>query len=203
MSADDAAAHTAHGVAAKAGALFHRHRSQPVHEVVQRINPILRGWVTYFAIGHAGAVLRVHPPLGGDQTAAVVAPEPAAPGLRLVAMALVAAVPDGGGVPRLSRTAVSSSSRASSLGPITSDAKSAGKRSAGNLHAPFEVAGVGDGPLRGTAPTPDPTLRLLVGGHEALEFLEPILDEVQLRGRLSGRAVGVAAEPSRTAVHPR
>ena len=34
--------------------VFHRHRSQPVYEVVQRINPILRGWVTYFAIGHAG-----------------------------------------------------------------------------------------------------------------------------------------------------
>jgi len=34
--------------------VFHRHRSQPVHEVVQRINPILRGWVTYFAIGHSG-----------------------------------------------------------------------------------------------------------------------------------------------------
>ena len=34
--------------------VFHRHRSQPVHEVVHRINPILRGWVTYFAIGHSG-----------------------------------------------------------------------------------------------------------------------------------------------------
>ena len=34
-------------------AIFHRYWSQPVSWVVQRINPILRGWVTYFAIGHS------------------------------------------------------------------------------------------------------------------------------------------------------
>ena len=33
--------------------IFHRYRSQPVSWVVQRINPILRGWVTYFAIGQS------------------------------------------------------------------------------------------------------------------------------------------------------
>ncbi len=33
--------------------LFYRYRAQPVRWVVQRINPILRGWVTYFAIGQS------------------------------------------------------------------------------------------------------------------------------------------------------
>ena len=33
--------------------IFYRHRSQPVSGVVQRINPILRGWVTYFAVGQS------------------------------------------------------------------------------------------------------------------------------------------------------
>src|SRR5215831_13243956 len=33
--------------------LFRRHQSQPVDRVVQLINPMLRGWVNYFAIGHA------------------------------------------------------------------------------------------------------------------------------------------------------
>jgi RNA-directed DNA polymerase len=33
--------------------VFRRFQSQPVDRVVQRINPILRGWVNYFAIGHA------------------------------------------------------------------------------------------------------------------------------------------------------
>ena len=33
--------------------VFRRHRSQPVERVVNLINPILRGWVNYFRIGHA------------------------------------------------------------------------------------------------------------------------------------------------------
>jgi RNA-directed DNA polymerase len=33
--------------------VFRRHRSQPVNRVVEIINPILRGWVNYFAIGHS------------------------------------------------------------------------------------------------------------------------------------------------------
>jgi len=34
-------------------AIFRRFRSQPVNRVIAEINPILRGWVQYFAIGHA------------------------------------------------------------------------------------------------------------------------------------------------------
>jgi RNA-directed DNA polymerase len=34
--------------------IFHRFRSQPLNRVVELINPILRGWVAYFAIGHSG-----------------------------------------------------------------------------------------------------------------------------------------------------
>ena len=33
--------------------LFRRYQSQPVDRVIQLINPILRGWVTYFAAGHS------------------------------------------------------------------------------------------------------------------------------------------------------
>jgi RNA-directed DNA polymerase len=33
--------------------IFGRSRSQPVHGVIQQINPILRGWVNYFRAGHA------------------------------------------------------------------------------------------------------------------------------------------------------
>ena len=33
--------------------IFRRFQSQPVDRVVDLINPILRGWVTYFAMGHA------------------------------------------------------------------------------------------------------------------------------------------------------
>jgi RNA-directed DNA polymerase len=38
--------------------VFRRNRSQPVNGVVAVINPILRGWVNYFAIGHSSRCLQ-------------------------------------------------------------------------------------------------------------------------------------------------
>ena len=33
--------------------VFRRHRSQPIGRVIYLINPMLRGWVNYFAVGHS------------------------------------------------------------------------------------------------------------------------------------------------------
>ena len=33
--------------------VFRRYASQPVGRVIEEINPILRGWVNYFAVGHS------------------------------------------------------------------------------------------------------------------------------------------------------
>jgi RNA-directed DNA polymerase len=33
--------------------IFRRNQSQPVGQVIEMINPILRGWVNYFAVGHS------------------------------------------------------------------------------------------------------------------------------------------------------
>jgi RNA-directed DNA polymerase len=33
--------------------VFRRHRSQPIEQVINLINPVLRGWVNYFAVGHS------------------------------------------------------------------------------------------------------------------------------------------------------
>jgi Reverse transcriptase (RNA-dependent DNA polymerase)/Group II intron, maturase-specific domain len=37
---------------------FRRYRSQPVNRVIELINPILRGWVNYFAVGHSSECFR-------------------------------------------------------------------------------------------------------------------------------------------------
>ena len=41
-------------VLAKLRDIFRRHASQPAGRVIEMINPILRGWVNYFAVGHSG-----------------------------------------------------------------------------------------------------------------------------------------------------
>lgn len=41
------------GLLRKLAQIFREHRSQPPRDIVRLINPILRGWVHYFAIGHS------------------------------------------------------------------------------------------------------------------------------------------------------
>jgi RNA-directed DNA polymerase len=40
-------------------AVLRRHRSQPIERVINLINPVLRGWVNYFAVGHSGKCFNI------------------------------------------------------------------------------------------------------------------------------------------------
>ena len=44
----------------KLKAVFRRYQSRPVDRLVELINPVLRGWVNYFAIGQLQRVLQLH-----------------------------------------------------------------------------------------------------------------------------------------------
>ena len=50
--------------------VFRRYRSQPVGRVIAEINPILRGWVNYFRIGHASRCFAYREGLGREEGAA-------------------------------------------------------------------------------------------------------------------------------------
>ena len=40
-------------------AVFRRYRSQPIEQVISLINPVLRGWVNYFAVGHSSKCFNI------------------------------------------------------------------------------------------------------------------------------------------------
>ena len=63
--------------------LFRRYQSQPVDRVVELINPILRGWVTYFAVGHSARCFRYVRDWVGEESEASLDAGTEAPGVRL------------------------------------------------------------------------------------------------------------------------
>ena len=126
--------------------IFRASRSQPVGEMIKKINPILRGWVKYFAIGHSSRCFSFYPKLGRNEDSA-----PSGSGVPASRLWLEAVEPGMDvwhvgtllGVPRIVST-VDLGSRSSLIGPITLDVKCAGARSAGNPHATCDVAGAGN-----------------------------------------------------------
>ena len=124
--------------------IFRRFQSQPVGRVVALINPILRGWVNYFAVGHASRCFgfvkdwvekkvrrhlmraRERRGFGWDRWSR-----------RWLYDAL--------GLFNGYRVWPTAESTASRIGHITLGVKRTGERSAGKPPAPFDVAGAGDG----------------------------------------------------------
>jgi len=142
--------------------VFRSYRSQPVKGLIEQINPILRGWVNYFAVGHSSrcfsyirdwvekkirchlARARQHPGFGWKRWRK----EWLHGTLGLFHEYRVVYQPPSLGC------------RPDPIGPIALVVKRAGTRSAGNPHATCDVAGAGNGAAvvsARTAPVPDPT----------------------------------------------
>ena len=124
--------------------IFRRFRSQPVSRVIELINPILRGWVNYFAVGHSSRCLHFIQ----DWVETKIRRHMSRARNRR-----------GFGWKRWSRRWLYETlglfnghrvrrrppeSAPGMIGPITLDAKHAGERSAGKPPAPFDVAGAGN-----------------------------------------------------------
>ena len=124
--------------------IFRRYQSQPIERVIALINPILRGWVRYFAVGDASRCFGFVKDWVEKKVRRHL---------------MRARKRRGFGWKRWSRQWLyqrlglfnnyrvqrpRAESAPSLIGPITLDMKRAGKRSAGNPHAAFDVAGAGN-----------------------------------------------------------
>ena len=127
--------------------IFRGSRSQPVGGVIEKINPILRGWVKYFAIGHSSRCfsyirnwvekkIRRHLARARQRRGF---------GWKRWSREWLYGNWDSSMEYRVSYRAVILGSRSSLIGLITLDANCAGARSAGNPHATCDVAGAGNG----------------------------------------------------------
>ena len=138
---------------------------RPIQRVIELINPILRGWVNYFRIGHSSKCFSFIRNWVEKKIRHHLAR---------------ASKRHGFGWKRWSRrwfyeelglfddyqvryqwTMVES--RSDMIGLINLDVKSAGKRSAGNPHAAFDVAGVGNGTSLGYRASSRPYPVILIG----------------------------------------
>ena len=125
--------------------IFRRYQSQPIERGVALMNPILRGWVRYFAVGDASRCCGLVKDWVEKKVRRHLRRARKRRGFgwkrwrrqwlyqRLGLCKLPGAAPT-----------TDAESAPSLIGPITLDVKRAGKRSAGNPHAAFDAAGAGN-----------------------------------------------------------
>ena len=108
------------------------------------VNPILRGWVSYFAAVHDESVLHLHR-LGREEGAPASDAQLEAPRLRLATVASRLVVRHVGALLWLPGALQGHDSGPSTMSLITLGVKGPGTPSAGNRHARCDVAGTGSG----------------------------------------------------------
>ena len=124
--------------------VFRRHRSQPIERVLSRINPILRGWVNYFAVGHSSECFSFIKDWVEKKVRRHLMQARNRQGFGWTRWNRQWYPRHSGAVQQLPRATSPAESRPGKIGPITLDAKQMGGRSAGNPHAASDVAGTGN-----------------------------------------------------------
>ena len=126
--------------------IFRRYRSQPVGRVVEIINPILRGWVNYFAIGHSSRCFgyvrdyvekKIRRHMMGARKRHGFGWKRWSRRWLYERLGLY-------GDYRVRWPQAAAKALPTGIGRITLDVKQAGKRSAGKPHAAFDEAGAGN-----------------------------------------------------------
>ena len=124
--------------------MFGRNQSQPVGRVVKLINPVLRGWVNYFAVGHSSECfsfvkdwvekkIKRHMQRAGNRQ-----------GFGWTRWSREWTYNTLGLYQGLSGCTTSAESRPGRIGPICLEAKQASETVPGNPHAAFDAAGAGN-----------------------------------------------------------
>ena len=133
----------AHGVAAELKEIFRRFRSQPVEELIAEINPKLRGWVNYFAVGHASRCFANIKAVGRAEGTAPSDAGRKRRGFGWKRWSRRGSTPRSG-CSETTKSVAAGPKALLAIGLITHDTKRPGEPGAGNRHAGFEVAGAGN-----------------------------------------------------------
>ena len=139
-----AQAEEAHGVAADASRGLPAIPIPTRGRVVEIINPILRGWVNYFAIGHSSRCFQFVQRWVELKIRRHMMRARKRQGFGWERWSTQWLYNNPGAVQRLPGASGSAESPLGRIGLITHGAKQTGERSAGNPHAPFDVAGAGN-----------------------------------------------------------
>ena len=124
--------------------MFRRHQSQPVGRVVKLINPVLRGWVNYFAVGHSSECFSFVKDWVEKKIRRHMQRARNRQGFGWKRWSRQWMYNELAPVQGLLGCTTRAESRSGRIGPISLEAKQTGERSAGNPHAAFDAAEAGN-----------------------------------------------------------
>ena len=124
--------------------MFGRNQSQPVGRVVKLINPVLRGWVNYFAVGHSSECFSFVKDWVEKKIKRHMQRARNRQGFGWTRWSREWTVQHTGPIQGLSSCSTSAESRSGRIGPISLRRSKQVSAVRGNPHAAFDAAGAGN-----------------------------------------------------------